>query len=812
MYRLCPALILFLGAFPCFGATRRAVLIGINQYNPVGGQVSTAAAKKSPSRKALVSGDVRRWTYPDLEGAINDVNLIEALLLAPDFGFQSGDIVKLVTPEKTTAEEILTTLRRELVETAVKGDFRLVYYSGHGNFIRNAALKRANPNTRNEFDQTIVASDQWQGAVDVRDKELSQILWDSAKKGVVVTFIADSCHSGSLTRGPANSRGKSRSNSGVRSGVDGVTFEEPLIDDPPAIDKATGKEINPEDAGVLTVAAAQENQEALELRNETNETHGGMTMALVQAIREEGPHASMDRVFERMWNYMQAANLPQTPVLGGKGRGDKDLLGQPARQEPFSVIVKEVRGDEILLRAGEAIGLYPGSELRRLAAGAASAKPATLVVTKLLGLSEAAATVSPAGAPVITGDRFEVTKWAAAEEPNLKVYVAPAAAIETIRQTVAQLAPLRDDASVHWVDDPTVESPSDILRWSSDRWVLDHIGGGVKTLDLGASPSAADVKKALGVGAHFFVLMPPTPAISAGIGLGEGTRYPGIQRLKGADSQSADYRLYGRLAGGGVQYAWVQADADLGSRETSHGAKPKGAAAPPAAVSPLPNRTDWFAGQTDNVGGMLTEYAVRLGKLRAWLTLSGRPGQTAFPYSLVLRKAGSDANVHATILYGGEQFKLFLQLDPKYKLTTTARRWVYVFAISQQGKGTLLFPRLESGNEGNHLPRAEKDEKQVAPAAALLRLLDQPYDMEIGEPWGTDTYILISTKDAIPNPGIFEFDGVQSARGAQSRGGSGSPLQDLLDATGNSTRGSYAAKAPSEWSIERITFQSAKKK
>jgi hypothetical protein len=794
------------------GATRRAVLIGINQYNPESGQVSTAPAKKSPSRKALVSGDVRRWTYPDLEGAINDVNLIEALLLAPDFGFQSSDIVKLITPQKTTADEILATLRHELVETAVKGDFRLVYYSGHGNFIRNAALKRANPNTRNEFDQTIVASDQWQGAVDVRDKELSQILWDSAKKGVVVTFIADSCHSGSLTRGPANSRGKSRSNSGVRGAVDGVTFDEPLIDDPPAIDKATGKEINPEEAGVLTVAAAQENQEALELRSEKNETHGGMTMALVQAIREEGPHASMDRVFERMWNYMQAANLPQTPVLGGKGRGDKDLLGQPARQEPFSVIVKEVRGDEVLLRAGEAIGLYPGSELRRLASGAASSQPATLVVTKSLGLSETAASVTPAGAPVTTGDRFEVTRWAAPEEPNLKVYVAAPAAIDTIRQAAERLAPLRDDPSIHWVDDPTVESPTDTLRWSSDRWMLDRIGSTVKTLDLGPSPSAADVKKALGAGARFFMLMPPTPAISAAIGLGEGTRYPGIQRLKGSDSQSADYRLYGRLAGGGVQYAWVQADADLGSRETSHSAKPKGTAAPPAAVSPLPNRTDWFDGQNENVGSMLTEYAVRIGKLHAWLTLSARPGQTAFPYSLVLRKAGSDANVHAPVLYGGERFKLFLQLDPKYKLTATSRRWVYVFAISQQGKGTLLFPRLDSGNEGNHLPRAEKDERPTAPAAALIRLLDQQYDMEIGEPWGTDTYILISTKEAIPNPGIFDFDGVQSTRGAQSRGGSGSPLQDLLDATGNSTRGAYAAKAPSEWSIERIVFQSARKK
>ena len=91
-------------------------------------------------------------------------------------------------------------------------------------------------------------------------------------------------------------------------------------------------------------------------------------------------------------------------------------------------------------------------------------------------------------------------------------------------------------------------------------------------------------------------------------------------------------------------------------------------------------------------------------------------------------------------------------------------------------------------------------------------MLDQEYDLEIGEPWGTDTYILISTKEAIPNPNIFDFEGVQSTRGAQARGSSGSSLQDLLDGCGVSTRGVMAAKAPSEWSIERITFQSAKKK
>jgi len=61
---------------------------------------------------------------------------------------------------------------------------------------------------------------------------------------------------------------------------------------------------------------------------------------------------------------------------------------------------------------------------------------------------------------------------------------------------------------------------------------------------------------------------------------------------------------------------------------------------------------------------------------------------------------------------------------------------------------------------------------------------------------GTDTYIIISTKEAIPNPDIFDFDGVKSSRGAESRGVSGNPLQDLLEENGNSTRGVAVARLP----------------
>ena len=780
-------------SFSGFGATRRALLIGIEQYNPPGSEDYTAPAPKSASRKGLVSGDVRHWRYENLRGPVNDVNLIEGILLSKDFGFQPDDIVKLIKPEETTAEAILKALRHELVETAGEGDIRFVYYSGHGNFIRNRAIERKNPSAPNQYDQTIVASDHWKGAVDVRDKELAKILWEAAQKKVTVTFIADSCHSGSLTRGPGNSRGKSRSNSGVRTGVNGAAFPEPVIDDPPPVDPKTHEDMNPEAEGVLTLAAAQENQEALEIKDNREGIHGVMTLALVRAIREEGPHASMKRIFERMVNYMQAKNLAQTPVLGGDGRGEKDLLGQVAQQGPFSVLVKKVVDGEALLGAGDAIGLYEGSELRPVDGG-----DATLVVVKSLGLTESAAKISPAGAKVSAGDRLEVANWAVPKGRVLRVYIPEPAPAEVISQA-ATLASLRQDPAVHWVEDPAADSPNAILRWSEGRWKLDRIARDARSQDLGAAPSAAEVKKALTAGAKLFVRMPPDAALAAAVKVGEGTEYTGIERLSTADEPHADYRLFGRLSAAGVQYAWVLADADLGSRLVSRSGKPA-AAQPP--LSSLPRSTDWFNGSADQVGKSLTEYAVRLGRLRGWLNLGGYPGKTEFPYDLVLRKTGTAVNAKPGVLTGGDSYDLLLQLDPAYRDGTVLRRWVYVFVIDQKGKGTPLYPFSYSGSEGNYLPRNENGKVKTAPATKLIRLRERPF--KISEPYGTDTYIMISASSPL-DPGVFKFDGVQSE--GVSRG-TGNELQDLLAGCGDATRGEITSRAPGEWSIQRLTFQS----
>jgi hypothetical protein len=160
--------------------------------------------------------------------------------MAESLGFET---VKLVD-EHATADAILTTLRRNLVDDAKPGDLRFVYYSGHGNYVRNTASKESD-----SFDQTIVPADHFRGVADVRDKEISRILFAAGSKGVKVVFVADSCHSGSPTRGALDRRKVRTAREGSATRPDA-----PVVNDPADIDPKTGKAIDPASVGVISLA------------------------------------------------------------------------------------------------------------------------------------------------------------------------------------------------------------------------------------------------------------------------------------------------------------------------------------------------------------------------------------------------------------------------------------------------------------------------------------------------------------------------------------------------------------------------------
>jgi hypothetical protein len=769
------------------GESRRAILVGIDNYNPD----STTQAQllrdlKPPTvKRPAVEGDAKYWRFDDLDGAVNDVRLMKAVL--ESIGFQ--DFVVL-TDQDATADAILQALQKNLVDDAQRGDVRLFYYSGHGNHVRNRASGE-----QQQEDQTLVPADNWRNVPDIRDKEISRILFNAARKGVIVTLIADSCHSGSLARGAWNSSGKARTNSGVRAGSPGVTLHEPEANDPPDIDPATRQPIDPEMLGVLTLAAAQPNQEAREAQTEDG-AHGAFTWALAQALR----YASepMDRIFARTMAALGANGAVQQPAMGGPSRFSKTILGQRAGVGGgFTVVVDSVKGADIHLRGGAAIGLFPQCRLKT------SGQPAvTVEIASSEGLAGSIGHVVGQGS-VKVGDVLTLDRWVVPAKAGLRVSIpkpAPAAAVE---RAVAEFGKLRGDPAIDWLADPTAGAPTHVVSWNGAAWILET-NPATKPATLGAEPTAPGVKSLLPPKARLLVRLPPTVDLLAAIPLGDADHSAVETTTAPAGAQ---YWFWGKIADSGPLYAWILPDsteASAGGNRTS-------------GSLPLPVRSDWVKLPADPegvraAGADLTKKALLLARIRTWLTLQSPPSQQTFPYHLAFRQVAGGALgafKDSGDFKEGEQYKLYLRADPSALAAggSLAPRWVYVFVIDHFGDGTRIFPAPGRGNEGNRLPYAQVGDKPDFQPLLPLSGDSPEADFEIGAPFGVDTYFLLTSDNAIDNPEVLHFEGVRTEAGTR---GASDPLTSLLSSASSQARG-VPRPVPALWSIETLTFRSVPK-
>src|ERR1700677_3000790 len=131
--------------------SRRAILVGIDQYNPdpatrariesqgAAGQGAVGQGAAVPTKpphfpRPAVDGDATYWRFDNLDGALNDVALMKDVLA--DLGITDFVILR---NQEATADAILSALQKNLVDDAKSGDIRVFYYSGHGNHIRNLA-------------------------------------------------------------------------------------------------------------------------------------------------------------------------------------------------------------------------------------------------------------------------------------------------------------------------------------------------------------------------------------------------------------------------------------------------------------------------------------------------------------------------------------------------------------------------------------------------------------------------------------------------------------------------------------------------
>jgi hypothetical protein len=330
--------------------------------------------------------------YPCLGGCVRDINHVEEFLRGK---FDMGDkhILKLTASysgahpsgwdhdyeplepkEQWPTYENMVTMFKKMTSLAQSGDQVYIHYSGHGGRTTTAFPKLKGDSG---LDEVLVPTDIGRSeARYLRDIEIAHLLKMMVDKGLIVTVVFDSCHSGGATRGFGNAFAR-RAIAGP--GVTGEPIDTTLR--PPesyvasledltttwrsllggstrALKPSSGWLLEPQ--GYTLLAACRASESAYEFPFEGLERNGALTYWMFDSLKQIGPWLSYKALHDRIVAKVHGQFIQQTPQL--QGEGDRAVFGSDRVRPTYSVLVMQVEDDRIQLGAGQAAGLRKGAQ------------------------------------------------------------------------------------------------------------------------------------------------------------------------------------------------------------------------------------------------------------------------------------------------------------------------------------------------------------------------------------------------------------------------------------------------------------------
>lgn len=303
-----------------------------------------SVGKANPTSHALLIGigDYKASGLLPLEGPKNDIPLMQSLLTGR-FGIPESNITVL-QDRKATHTNIQKAFV-QLAERVKQGDFVYIYYSGHGGIMPDG-----NGDEVSGEDQTWVSYGSREGRLaglddwDILDDELNEWLGAVYAKTDQVAFVSDSCHSGSVSRGPLTE---------VRFAQEDLRIH-PLAKQPI---KSTA------DVGIR-IGAAQDDDYAYGT-DQNSKSYGKFTWYWVEALNQVKPGETWQSVFTRTFTTMTAdPRTHQQPQISGKD--NRTVFGGQFVALKPGVPVTKVEADKkiVWLKGGSVSGVTKGSRYR----------------------------------------------------------------------------------------------------------------------------------------------------------------------------------------------------------------------------------------------------------------------------------------------------------------------------------------------------------------------------------------------------------------------------------------------------------------
>lgn len=353
----------------------------------------------------------------DLQGPVNDVQLMKKVLMGGHFRVPEANITMLLDEQATHTG--IETAFRQLAERVGKTDQVYIHYSGHGSWYKAQEPKAGEKEERNKQDQTWVSygararpiegtSDK--DNLDVLDKELGLWMAPIYAKTPDVVVVADSCHSASSTRdnpkGVRSVDGRNEKPHPLRAGIE-----------KPAPDPTVG----------LRIGSAGDRESAREIDSSTKgvcntpgNCFGAFTWFWAQALQSSQPGDSWRDVYLRAKaGFNSVTGLNHRPRM--EGQADRTVFGgKEAKWVPKVTVLGRVKKTDdrtVLLDAGLLSGMTVGSVFEGHASGGTVSR---LKVTAVDVVTSEA--VLESGGPVTVGDPVKEVAHVRDPKAQLKIH------------------------------------------------------------------------------------------------------------------------------------------------------------------------------------------------------------------------------------------------------------------------------------------------------------------------------------------------------------------------------------------------------
>ncbi len=357
------------------------------------GSKSDTNIQEIDARFALLIG-INEYTDPnirDLRGTENDVVLMRKLLTDPEVGFQfkPADIKELIS-SKTGSTQMLPTraniekaFREHLIKNAKEfreknptgeGATILFYYSGHGSFVDDQTSIAEGKDEPDGRDETIVPmdSDKENGVRDITDDEMNKWFNELRQFTTNITFVFDSCHSGTVTRGTGSrsiERVSSKNGPATR-GADSLNETMDASESYVTISGSLPNEKSVEDyLRIMPKAGDPVPDDKAPVKMQWN---GYLTYNLVQTLQQ-----NRGMTYRELMQLVSAAVTKQNPDQTPQVEGDVDraFLGSKESRNKRSIAIRKIEPETVneggktvtnsilTIEAGRIVGALPGGSV-----------------------------------------------------------------------------------------------------------------------------------------------------------------------------------------------------------------------------------------------------------------------------------------------------------------------------------------------------------------------------------------------------------------------------------------------------------------